>query len=109
MKSIKVVGPRVLVKPFKLSEVDEVYKKVHQAGLAIPETRELQREKAAIDSGVVLSIGSLAWHDMGDGTPWAKVGDKVMWARHAGKVIDKEGEESLVVINDEDVVGLIED
>lgn len=106
MKTIRVLGPRVLVKPFKLEEVDDIYKKVKNAGLAIPDTNERRREEAAIDEGVVVSVSALAWSDWKDPTPWCKEGDRVMWARHAGKVVDydERSGDRLIILNDEDVI-----
>lgn len=105
---IKVLGPRVLVRPFKLEEVDEVYKRVKSAGLAIPRLDEKRREEAAIDEGVVVSVGALAFKDWGDGTPWVKEGDRVVWARHAGKTVkyDDKTDDRLVIVNDEDIIAV---
>lgn len=102
---VSVQGPRVLVKPYKLEEVDEIYKKIKAAGLEIPETDEKRREQAAVEKGVVVSIGSLAYKDWGDGTPWCRVGDSVVWARYAGKVIAIDGVDHYI-LNDEDIIAV---
>jgi co-chaperonin GroES (HSP10) len=106
MTQIKVLGPRVLVRPFKLEETDEVYKKIKQAGLVVPDLDEKRREQAAIDKGIVISVGQLAYKDWGDGAPWVQVGDEVMWAKHAGKTVDYDEKtgDRLVIINDEDII-----
>lgn len=111
MKQIKthnyvVLGPRVLVKPYKLEETDEVYKKVKSAGLYVPDFDEKRREQAAIDKGVVISVGPLAYKDWGEGEAWCKEGDEVMWARHAGKTVeyDTVTGDRLVILNDEDII-----
>lgn len=103
--NLKICGTRVLVKPYKLEEVDEVYKAVKRAGLAIPDLDEKRREEAALDKGVVVQVGTLAWFDWGDGAPWAKVGDKVIWARHAGKVVEIDGVRHLI-LNDDDIIAV---
>lgn len=108
MKTVKVKGARVLVRPFKLEEIDETYKKVKAAGLEVPNLREKRLEEAALDQGTVVAVGDLAWYDWGDGQPWASIGDKVLWARHAGKTVEIDGEKHLI-LNDEDVVAVIED
>lgn len=108
-KKFSIRGTRVLVKPFKLMEVDEVYKRSMAAGIVFAETDELRREKAALDKGVVVGVGTLAWYDWGDGTPWAKVGDEVVWARHSGRVVQKNGDDVLVAVNDEDIIGVFEE
>ena len=100
-------GVAILVQPLKLEDVDSVYKKIKAAGLAVPDLSEKKREQAAIDVGVVVAIGALAWKDWGDGSPWAKVGDVIMHARHAGRVVMNE-EERMLLINDEDVLCTIE-
>jgi co-chaperonin GroES (HSP10) len=109
MKSIKVCGARVLVKPLRLEEADDVYKKIKAAGLEVPDSDEVKREKAALDKGRVVSVGPLAWYDWKDGEPWAKEGDLIMWARHAGRVVEKNGDDVLVIINDDDVLCVLED
>lgn len=108
--AIKVAGPRVLVKQHKLEDVNPTFKAAKAAGIAIPENlREVKLEQRALDKGVVLQIGSLAWKDWGDGTPWCAVGDEVQYARHAGKVVKEkeESEEEFVILNDEDIICVI--
>lgn len=108
-KKFSIRGARVLVRPFKLGEIDEVYKRGMAAGIVFADTDELRREKAAVDRGVVVGVGRLAWYDWSDGTHWAKVGDEVVWARHSGRVVQKNGDDVLVAINDEDIIGVFED
>lgn len=103
--NLKICGARLLVKPLQLEEADSVYKAAKKAGIAIPESDEKRREQAALDKGVVIQVGALAWFDWGDGTPWAKVGDSVIWARHAGKVVEVDNERYLI-LNDEDVIAV---
>ena len=109
MSRIKVCGARVLVKPMKLEEADEVYKAVRAAGLALPDSDEIRREKAALDKGRVVAVGPIAWYDWNEGEQWCKEGDLIMWARHAGRVVEKNGDDVLVVINDDDVLCVIEE
>lgn len=107
---IRVLGPRLLVKPHKLEDVDDIYKKIKAAGLHIPDFTEKRREEAAIDQGVVISVGELAWKDWNDGTPWVKEGDEVMWARHAGRIVkfDEKTGDRLIILNDEDIICKVE-
>lgn len=102
---IEVKGPRVLVKPYKLEEVDETYKKIREAGLVVPDSDEKKREQAALDKGVVVQIGHLAFKDWGDGTQWCQVGDSVVWARYAGKMIQVDGVDHYI-LNDEDIIAV---
>ena len=103
--TIKPCGHRLVVKPVKLEDVDEAYKKAKSVGIQFLEQHE-RVEQSAVDKGVVLSLGSTAFKDFG-GDPWCKVGDTVVYARHAGKRI-KDGEEDYLVLNDEDVVAVLE-
>jgi co-chaperonin GroES (HSP10) len=109
--TIKVCGPRVLIKQHKLEEVNPTFKRAREAGLALPEaSREIKLEQRALDRGVVLQIGPLAWLDWDNGDPWCNVGDEVLYARHAGKIVkEKEGEdeEEFVLLNDEDIIAVI--
>ena len=106
---IVVCGPRLLVRPLKLEEVDDVFRKARAAGIAMPESSEIKREKAALDTGIVVDVGELAWKDWKNPSPWCKAGDKIIWAKHAGKVVHKEGDDVLVVLNDDDVICVIEE
>lgn len=79
---------------------------------------ELQHEdkavaEAAVQLGVVVSIGPTAWECFGpnfEGKPWAKVGDTVFFPRYSGAVVnDPETNEEFVLINDKDVQVTITD
>ena len=72
-------GGHVLVLP------DAVEEKT-SGGIYLPETIR-DKEQAAATSGIVVSIGSSAWKDLDDGSPWAKVGDRVSYSRYAGVVM----------------------
>jgi len=98
------LGHRLLVKPDKIQEVDEVYRSAKESGLFVPETTQRQ-EQIAIDTGEVLALGEVAFKDCYDGLSWCKVGDKVAYAKFGGKIIKdpKDGEEYLI-LNDIDVI-----
>jgi co-chaperonin GroES (HSP10) len=108
--AINPCGHRLVVKPFKQVEVDEVLKKAKQSGFLdkfeIINSNQ-KREDASVDVGTILSIGPTAWADFG-GTPWAKVGDRILFAKFAGKFVDDpETKESVCILNDEDVVAVV--
>jgi co-chaperonin GroES (HSP10) len=107
---IEVCGHRVLVKPFKLSEVDKVYQSAMDAGLEIVRNNQ-KREDQSVDKGTVLFIGSTAWKDPGlGGEPWCKVGDEILFAKFSPKWIeDPDTKEMLAILNDEDVVAVIKE
>jgi co-chaperonin GroES (HSP10) len=101
---IHVTGCRVLVKPIELVEHDEVYKRSKAAGIALPELTE-RREQTQVDRGTVLQIGSsCAPAYIGD----VKIGDMIGYARFGGKYF-KDGNEDLLVLNDEDIICVFKD
>lgn len=104
-------GHRLLVKPYKQVEVDEVMRKakdfLKDFQIVKAEGQE-RREDASVDKGIVLAIGTSAWSGFGDGSPWCGVGDEIFFAKFAGKMIDDpETGEALMLMNDEDVVAII--
>lgn len=104
------VGHRLLVKPFKQVEVDEVLRNAKEFlkdfQIVKAEGQE-KREDASVDKGVVVSIGSTAWKDFG-GTPWCQVGDEVIFAKFSGKIItDPDDGEDYAILNDEDICAII--
>lgn len=105
-------GHRLLVKPYKQVEVDEVLRKAKNSEFLkgfeiIKADGQEKREDASVDKGVVISIGSTAWKDFG-GTPWCKVGDEVIFAKFSGKIVtDPEDEQDYTILNDEDICAII--
>lgn len=99
---LEVLGHRVLIDP-------EFVEEQHDLGngqfFDLSFTKTVQYEKAACETGRVVSIGPNAWKAFDDGEPWAEVGDKVIFAKHGGKFVsDPDNPEKLyVVINDEDI------
>ena len=89
-------GGHVLVLPDKVKE-----KTI--GGIILPETIR-DKEQAAATSGVIISIGSSAWKDLDDGTPWAEVGDRVSYARYAGVAMTGNDNVDYVLINDNDIL-----
>lgn len=104
---IKVCGHRVLVRPFKLEEVDDAFKRAKAAGIQFVDNDEMRREQNAVDKGTVVSIGDTAFKDFG-GDPWCKVGDLVAFAKYAGKYIeDPATKEKYLTVNDEDIIAVL--
>jgi co-chaperonin GroES (HSP10) len=113
--AIKALGHRLSIRPDKAenSEAKKTKEAADRIGIVIPEAvnKELDtqytRERAAVDQGVVLTIGETAFRDFG-GNPWCGVGDHIAYARHAGKfVTDPDTGEDILIINDEDCICLI--
>lgn len=98
MSNSVAIGFRVHVKP----DASETEKAASAAGFILPEDHR-NRERNAVDTGIVLDIGPIAWAAY-NSDPWVKVGDRVVYARHAGYRVG-----DVLVINDEDVITKLED
>ncbi len=103
MKRFNPKGHRVLL-------LMDAAEKVTSGGIVIVDSA-VEREQTGAESGVVLEIGPDAWYDKG--SRWAEVGDRVYIARYAGKQIDGGPygypDRKLRVVNDEDILGTIEE
>lgn len=97
------VGFCVLVRP------DPIKKQFNNDKIAIPDNI-LEQQRFNVDTGIVLSIGDLAWKGIegGVGNPWAIPGDHVVYAKYGGKVLeDDERGEKVVLLQDKDILGVI--
>jgi co-chaperonin GroES (HSP10) len=94
-----VPGCRLLVKPLTLEDSDDKFRRAAALGIEIPKT---EREKllSLMDQGIVKQIGPMASKDYVEGV---KVGDKIGFTKFGGKFV-KDGDEQLLIINDEDVI-----
>lgn len=82
------------------SEAEEV----SAAGLVILETSQL-REKPT--TGIVVAVGTGRINELGQTTPLSvKEGDKVLFGKYAGTDIKLEGQEFLMM-REEDILGII--
>ena len=87
-------GYRILVRPYPRREM--------VGNILVPVSNlETQVYQNAI--GRIIGVGPIAWHDKGDGEPWAHVGDWVMFGKFAGTRFTYEGVR-LTVMNDDDVL-----
>jgi len=89
-------GGHLLVMPDKGEEMTA-------GGIYIPKTSQ-DKEQMAATVGTLVAVGSGAWADIDDGSPWAAVGDKVSYARYAGVSMVGQDKETYVLINDNDVL-----
>ena len=106
--TVKAVLHRLVVKPVELEEYDEVDAKLKELGFAKAITEESKYHKTQIDQGYVLDVGPTAFLDYvkkHDLPIPVRVGTLVTYARHSGKYL-KDGEEDVVVINDDDVIAI---
>jgi len=75
-----------------------------RGGLFLPETA---KEKPL--QGTILAVGSGRVSNSGDVTPLqVKVGDKVAFGKYAGTEIEIEGEERLI-LREDDILGILDD
>jgi chaperonin GroES len=94
---VKPLNDRVLVK--RLEEMQ-----VTKGGIYIPDTA---KEKPV--EGKVISVGPGKVNDQGNRVPLnLKEGDKILFGRYAGSEIKVEGEEYLMMRED-DILAIIED
>ncbi len=103
---VKILGHRILVKVYDITEADDTFRSAKAAGIHIPTGDEMLREQGAVDRGVVVQRGETAYADLGWEGP--VVGDEVLFARYAGKkIIDPYTKEEFTAMNDEDVVAVV--
>jgi len=97
---INPVLHRILVKPDDLEDKT-------QSGIIIKYDK---REEAAVEKGTVVLVGSTAYKEFGSTAEeqGIKVGSRVTFAKYAGKTI-KDGDVKYLLVNDEDIVGVLED
>jgi len=97
--AIQLILHQLLIKP------DET-EKISPGGIVIPETI-LERERKAVEYGIVLQIGPTAYSDYGRDNKAVSVGDRVCIKRYAGKEITDTDGQVYILINDIDVLCII--
>ncbi len=94
---LKPLGDRVLVKP-------EEEKEEKKGGIIIPDTA---KEKPLL--GKVIAAGPGKLDDKGQRIALhVKAGDKVLYGKYAGNEVKLDDEE-LMIMNEEDIYGIVED
>ena len=94
--SLRPLYDRILVK--RLEEGEQV-----QGGIIIPDTAKEKPQQAT-----VLAVGSGRVNDDGKIQPLdVKAGDKVIFGKYAGTEVKVDGEE-LLIIREDDVLGIVE-
>ena len=103
-------GHRLLVKPFKQEDVDDILKKAKESGFLkdfeIVNSNK-KREDASVDRGTVLAVGPDCWPDSKE--PWCSVGDQIFFAKFAPKFVEDTDGETYGILNDEDVCAVLKD
>lgn len=96
MVKIKPLGDRILIKPLKAEEKTK-------GGIILPDTAKEKPQE-----GKVVAVGKGKTLESGKAEPLeVKVGDKVLYGKYSGTEIKIEGEEHLIV-KEEDVLAIIE-
>ncbi len=69
-----------------------------------------KREEAAVERGTVVLVGSTAYKEFGTDAEEQGIapGVRVTFAKYAGKTI-KDGDVKYIMLNDEDIVGVLSD
>ena len=98
--TIELLLHTVLVKPDKVEDTDDVIRSAKAAGIHVQLDK---REEKAVEFGTVVQVGPTAFKDYGRGPDILKGGDYVTYARFAGKLVKYQGEEYLI-LNDQDVI-----
>jgi len=94
---VKPLGDRVLVKPLEEKEVKK-------GNIIIPDTAKEKPQQ-----GKVIAVGKGKTTDDGKLIPIeVKVGDKVLYGKYSGTEIKIDGEEYLILHQD-DILGIIEE
>lgn len=100
---IRPVGHRILVKPDKVE-------KTSKGGIIVQTETSLRLEQRAQVKATVLAVGPEAYKEFN--SPWCKEGDRILYQRHAGmRIPDSDGNlsEDLILLNDLDVTGVVEE
>ena len=93
--NIKPLADRVIVKPAE--------KETMKGGIIIPDTA---KEKPS--QGEIIAVGPGGRDESGKLVPLdLKVGDKVLFGKYAGQTVKVQGEE-LLVMREEDIMGVVE-
>ncbi len=95
-KNIKPINDRVVVKPAPAEEKT-------QGGIIIPDTakeKPIEGKVVAVGKGKVADDGKLI-------KPEVSVGDKVLFSKYGGTEVKIDGEEYLIM-REEDILGIIE-
>lgn len=95
--SLRPLHDRVLIKPFRPEEMTS-------SGIIIPDSAQ---EKPV--QGEVLAVGNGKYDSSGNHVPMTvKVGNNVLFGKFAGTSIQINGGDELLVMNESDILGILE-
>jgi chaperonin GroES len=93
---IRPLGDRILVK--RIQEEDKT-----KGGIIIPDTAKEKPQE-----GKVVAVGKGKMTEAGElMTPDVKLGDKILFGKYAGSEVKLEGEEHLI-LREDDILGVLE-
>jgi len=96
MKGIRPLGDRILVK--RIKEEDKT-----KGGIIIPDTAKEKPQE-----GKVVAVGKGKRSEKGDLiAPEVKAGDRVLFGKYSGSEVKLEGEEHLI-LREDDILGILE-
>jgi len=96
MGKIKPLADRILIKPLKAEEKTK-------GGIILPDTAKEKPQE-----GKVVAVGKGKTLESGKAEPLeVKVGDKVLYGKYSGTEIKIDGEEHLIV-KEEDILAIVE-
>jgi len=101
---IKPVLHRILVLPEQVEDTDDLLRRAKAVGIKI----ELdKREKKAAVIGTVVAIGNTAYREYGTThkEEGIEIGSKILYAKYSSAEVPNS---DLIVLNDEDIIGVIE-
>lgn len=110
MKEFIPIIHRIVIKPDSIEDIDPTIAAAKRAGIELPPDSK-NREQGGVTYGTVISVGSTCFVQLGGDPSLIKPGDRVLYAKHAGKTVSNPNnlEEKWLILNDEDVVGVIKD
>ncbi len=95
--NLKPLADRVVVEPLEQEEVTA-------SGIVLPETAKEKPQK-----GVVIAVGPGRKDDTGKVIPMeVKVGDKVLYAKYSGTEVKLEGDKTVLVLRESDILAIIQ-
>ena len=104
-KSFTVAGPRILIRRAPIKQ--------DKAGSIILLEETANKERQASVKGTVLKMGEQCYNlpsqrtRDGQQLPWCKEGDQVFFGQYAGSRVLEHGCDDLIIINDEDILGVL--
>ena len=69
-----------------------------------------RRERAALQTGVVVGVGNTCWTGDSFNEAWCVEGDHILFSKHSGRFVqDPTDDSEYLIMNDTDVLCVIED